>query len=107
MNASQAITFFTLNDVPYLRPVVHVMRLSGCDVPSWMLRLKKSLRGRGALNKPAECVCCVFLFSKLRFLLWCQTERRVFSRVGLKRAPIVKKATKRGSAAVMPEAKAQ
>jgi len=36
-----AITFFTLNDVPYLRTIVNVMRQSGCEVPEWMLKLQK------------------------------------------------------------------
>jgi hypothetical protein len=41
-----AVTFFTEDDIPALRSVANVMRLSGCDVPEWMLTLKK-LRNRG------------------------------------------------------------
>ena len=37
----KAITFFTNDDVPYLKSVVNVMKSSGCEVPDWMLKLKK------------------------------------------------------------------
>ena len=37
----QAITLYTEDDQPYLRAVANVMRLSGCEVPEWMLKLKK------------------------------------------------------------------
>ena len=43
----RAITFFTRDDAPYLKTVVHVMRQAGCDVPDWMLKLpnpKKNLK---------------------------------------------------------------
>jgi len=46
--AGRAVTFFTHDDVPMLRSVANVMRLSGCDVPPWMLALKKM--GRSALR---------------------------------------------------------
>lgn len=36
----KAITFFTESDFPALRSIANVMKLSGCDVPEWMLRLK-------------------------------------------------------------------
>lgn len=36
-----AITFFTIEDFQALRTIVGVMRVSGCDVPEWMLRLNK------------------------------------------------------------------
>lgn len=36
-----AITYFTEDDVPRLRAIANVMRLSGCDVPAWMLSIKK------------------------------------------------------------------
>ncbi|TIA93961.1 hypothetical protein E3P81_00542 [Wallemia ichthyophaga] len=48
----QAITFFTNDDAPYLKSVVNVMKSSGCDVPEWMLKLKKpSSNQRKALKK--------------------------------------------------------
>ena len=37
----EAITYFTKEDAPYLKSVVNVMKESGCDVPDWMLSLKK------------------------------------------------------------------
>lgn len=42
----KAITFFTNDDVEHLRSVATVMRDSGCDVPEWMLALKKSRKHR-------------------------------------------------------------
>ncbi|KAI9091816.1 putative ROK1-ATP-dependent RNA helicase [Phlyctochytrium arcticum] len=39
--AGEAVTYFTKEDAPYLKAVVNVMRESGCDVPEWMLDLKK------------------------------------------------------------------
>jgi superfamily II DNA/RNA helicase len=39
--AGEAVTFFTEEDIPSLRSIANVMRISGCDVPEWMLTLKK------------------------------------------------------------------
>lgn len=38
----KAITFFTEDDMVYLRSIANVMKISGCDVPEWMLSLKKA-----------------------------------------------------------------
>ncbi|KAJ2062112.1 RNA-dependent ATPase rok1 [Coemansia sp. S146] len=37
----KAITFFTKEDGPHLKTIVNVMRESGCEIPEWMLQLKK------------------------------------------------------------------
>ena len=37
----EAITFFTESDMTMLRSIANVMKLSGCDVPEWMLTMKK------------------------------------------------------------------
>ncbi|KAH8556893.1 P-loop containing nucleoside triphosphate hydrolase protein [Umbelopsis sp. PMI_123] len=37
----EAITYFTKDDAPYLKSIVNVMRGSGCEVPEWMLTMKK------------------------------------------------------------------
>ena len=37
----EAITFFTESDMTMLRSIANVMKLSGCDVPAWMLTMKK------------------------------------------------------------------
>ncbi|MFN3440688.1 MAG: helicase-related protein, partial [Acidovorax sp.] len=42
--SGDAVTFFTESDVPMLRSIANVMRLSGCDVAEWMLHLKKTPR---------------------------------------------------------------
>ncbi|KAA6420206.1 MAG: DEAD-box ATP-dependent RNA helicase 57 [Trebouxia sp. A1-2] len=42
--ADQAITFYTEDDAWQLRSVVNVMRAAGCEVPDWMLHLKKERR---------------------------------------------------------------
>lgn len=44
----RAITFFTEADFDNLRTIANVMRLSGCNVPEWMLTMKKQkARKRG------------------------------------------------------------
>ncbi|KAH7420670.1 hypothetical protein KP509_13G016400 [Ceratopteris richardii] len=42
----EAITFYTEEDVPFLRSIVNVMVASGCEVPSWMLSIPKQSRKR-------------------------------------------------------------
>ncbi|KAI8071268.1 P-loop containing nucleoside triphosphate hydrolase protein [Gongronella butleri] len=37
----EAITYYTKDDFDYLRSIANVMRESGCEVPDWMLELKK------------------------------------------------------------------
>eukprot|EP00736_Rhodelphis_marinus_P007975 Rmarinus@m.3490 len=37
----EAVTFFTEDDAKFLRSIVNVMRDSGCEVPEWMLNLKR------------------------------------------------------------------
>lgn len=37
----QAITFFTIDDTINLRSIAHVLKESGCEVPSYMLSMKK------------------------------------------------------------------
>ena len=41
----KAITLFTEDDKPMLRSIANVMKISGCDVPEWMLELKKINKG--------------------------------------------------------------
>eukprot|EP00804_Cyclotella_cryptica_P029103 CCRYP_005277-RA/>CCRYP_005277-RA protein AED:0.04 eAED:0.04 QI:530/1/1/1/1/0.66/3/324/534 len=48
----RAITYFTESDFDNLRTIANVMRLSGCDVPEWMLQLKRqSSKGGGQKKK--------------------------------------------------------
>jgi ATP-dependent RNA helicase DDX52/ROK1 len=44
-----AVTLFTKEDVAHLRTIAQVMRSSGCDVPDWMLALKKPTYAEGLL----------------------------------------------------------
>ncbi|KAI8371678.1 P-loop containing nucleoside triphosphate hydrolase protein [Radiomyces spectabilis] len=37
----EAVTYYSKEDLPYLRKIVNVMKESGCEVPDWMLTLKK------------------------------------------------------------------
>uniref|UniRef100_A0A1J3DUR5 RNA helicase n=1 Tax=Noccaea caerulescens TaxID=107243 RepID=A0A1J3DUR5_NOCCA len=39
--SGEAITFYTEEDVPFLRNIANTMTSSGCEVPSWILSLKK------------------------------------------------------------------
>eukprot|EP01034_Spumella_vulgaris_P021361 gene21360-27391_t len=49
-----AITFFTEDDMPRLRPIANVVKLSGCLVPDWMLAIKHlSTRNKKQLRKKA------------------------------------------------------
>ncbi|EEY53625.1 DEAD/DEAH box RNA helicase, putative [Phytophthora infestans T30-4] len=38
----KAVTLFTEDDMVYLRTIANVMKISGCEVPDWMLSLKKA-----------------------------------------------------------------
>mmetsp|Transcript_21810 Transcript_21810/g.19872 ORF Transcript_21810/g.19872 Transcript_21810/m.19872 type:complete len:550 (+) Transcript_21810:21-1670(+) len=40
-NTGEAITFFTEDDISIIRPIVNVMKLSGCEVPEWLLHVKQ------------------------------------------------------------------
>jgi ATP-dependent RNA helicase DDX52/ROK1 len=40
-NVGKAVTFFTDNDLPFLRSIANIIREAGCDVPEYMLKLKK------------------------------------------------------------------
>ncbi|DBA94458.1 TPA: RNA-dependent ATPase rok1 [Trebouxia sp. C0004] len=42
--SGEAITFYTEDDAWQLRSIVNVMRAAGCEVPDWMLQLKKERR---------------------------------------------------------------
>jgi ATP-dependent RNA helicase DDX52/ROK1 len=35
-----AVTFFTEKDIPLMRPIANVVKISGCEVPDWMLTIK-------------------------------------------------------------------
>jgi len=48
------VTLFTERDIPHMRPIANVMRLSGCPVAPWLLnikqvRLRRLLLGEGTL----------------------------------------------------------
>ncbi|KAL0085174.1 P-loop containing nucleoside triphosphate hydrolase protein [Phycomyces blakesleeanus] len=48
----EAITYYTKDDMDYMRSIVNVMKESGCEVPDWMLKLKKqSRKGMNKLRK--------------------------------------------------------
>lgn len=36
----EAVTYYTQDDIQYMKGVVNVMKESGCDIPEWMLNLK-------------------------------------------------------------------
>jgi len=48
----EAITFFTESDFDHLRTIANVMKLSGCDIPDWMLSLKKNNAQKEKSNNP-------------------------------------------------------
>ena len=48
-----AVTYFTKDDLPYLKTIVNVMKQSGCDVPDWMLNLKKPSKNEKKMARKA------------------------------------------------------
>ena len=40
-NSGKAITFFTDEDKPLLKSLANILKVSGCDVPEWILGLRK------------------------------------------------------------------
>lgn len=53
-NIGKAVTFFSDDDLPYLRSIANIIREAGCEVPEYMLKLKKaSKKARRALAKKA------------------------------------------------------
>ncbi|KAL3161101.1 hypothetical protein ABBQ38_009483 [Trebouxia sp. C0009 RCD-2024] len=55
--SGEAITFYTEDDSWQLRSIVNVMRTAGCEVPDWMLHLKKERRkGHNKAGKKASTV---------------------------------------------------
>lgn len=52
----KAVTYFTKDDLPYLKSIVNVMKDSGCDVPEWMLLLKKPTKNlkKNVKQRPVE-----------------------------------------------------
>lgn len=47
----EAITLFTEQDFDHLRNIANIMKISGCDVPAWMLSVKGK---KGNKNKPVK-----------------------------------------------------
>ena len=47
----KAVTFFTESDSTYLRNIVQIMRNSGCEVPDYMLEMKKLRKKDSRLKK--------------------------------------------------------
>ncbi|KAF7804484.1 DEAD-box ATP-dependent RNA helicase 57 [Senna tora] len=39
--AGEAITFYSEDDIPFLRNIANLMAASGCEVPSWLMELPK------------------------------------------------------------------
>mmetsp|Transcript_44923 Transcript_44923/g.71726 ORF Transcript_44923/g.71726 Transcript_44923/m.71726 type:complete len:564 (+) Transcript_44923:134-1825(+) len=61
----KAITLFTLEDTERLRSIANVIKLSGCDVPDWMLKMKKQgSRQRQRLEKKSVKRESIRTFSK-------------------------------------------
>ena len=44
--SGRAVTLYTEDDIPMLRSIANVMKLSGCAVPAWQLALKKLDRSK-------------------------------------------------------------
>ncbi|KAF4664050.1 hypothetical protein FOL47_005310, partial [Perkinsus chesapeaki] len=44
-NKGEAVTMFTMDDKPYLRPIISVMKQSGLDIPDWLNNLPHPKKG--------------------------------------------------------------
>lgn len=62
----RAITFFTESDFDNLRTIANVMRLSGCDVPEWMLQLKRQSKNSGGHEKKRDIIDTTPVYDKKR-----------------------------------------
>jgi ATP-dependent RNA helicase DDX52/ROK1 len=62
----RAITFFTESDFDNLRTIANVMRLSGCDVPEWMLHLKRQSKSSGGQKKKRDDIDTTPVYDKRR-----------------------------------------
>lgn len=62
----RAITFFTESDFDNLRTIANVMRLSGCDVPEWMLQLKRQSNKSGGQKKKRDDIDTTPVYDKRR-----------------------------------------
>ncbi len=51
----EAITYFTEQDIPRLRPIANVVKLSGCDVPDWMFAIKQVRPAQRSIQLPHLC----------------------------------------------------
>ena len=47
----KAITLFTEGDFEHLRPIANVVKQSGCDVPEWMLTMRKARRNKDGIPR--------------------------------------------------------
>lgn len=59
----EAVTFFTEADAPQLRAIANVMRASGCDVPAWMLGLRK---GRATVSVKREDIGAIGRYDRVQ-----------------------------------------
>ncbi|KAI9219360.1 P-loop containing nucleoside triphosphate hydrolase protein [Blastocladiella britannica] len=62
----KAITYFTKDDATYLRSIVNVVKESGCDVPEWMLSLRKAdQKSRQLIKRSAPKRATISTMSKM------------------------------------------
>ncbi|GMF22121.1 unnamed protein product [Phytophthora fragariaefolia] len=67
----KAVTFFTEDDMVYLRTIANVMKISGCEVPDWMLSLKKARYAHSEVEGDGimRLICLFYSVSKRKELL--------------------------------------
>lgn len=63
----EAVTFFTEDDLPRIRPIANVVKLSGCEVPDWMLQIK-SVCGL-LLSFPGILLCLLIKYNFVLFVV--------------------------------------
>ena len=84
----EAITLYTEEDSDYLRSIANVMKLSGCEVPDWMLQLRKqSRKDKQYLAKHAPSRDSIRTATRIDRVQGARNKKRLLGKVGYQERP--------------------
>ncbi len=66
-----AVTFYTEEDIPRMRSIANVMKLSGCTVPDWLLTIKPVSNGLFRLTVVRIVLCDCRSETECMLRYWC------------------------------------
>jgi ATP-dependent RNA helicase DDX52/ROK1 len=96
----EAITLYTEEDSDYLRSIANVMKLSGCEVPDWMLQLRKqSRKDKQYLAKHAPSRDSIRTATRIDRVQGARNKKRLLGKVGYQERPKTEKAVSGGGSA--------